>query len=128
MAAVMHSSVGKRLLQAPLSYAHLGQRLARVCLCKVMAGFWPVVCDSGSEALTKHNALTNVAPVLPVVTEASREPWLKHSGKNQANGATTFLRGIKLGKTFKSCTTIHSKISEQMFYFSLEITFCFDIY
>lgn len=86
---------------------------ALVGVWKGMAGFWPVVCDSGSEALTKHNALTNVANVLSAISEASWEPWLKHPGKNQANGATTFLRGIKLEKKpFKSCKTTHSKISE----------------
>lgn len=57
-----------------------------------------MVCDCGSEALTKHNALTSIANVLSIIARASWEPWLKHPGENQANGATTFLHGMKLGK------------------------------
>lgn len=62
---------------------------------KVMAAFWPLLRNSGSKTST------NGAHISAVIPQESREPWWKHPGKNQDNGATTFLRGITPGKTFK---------------------------
>lgn len=62
---------------------------------EVMAAFWPQVWDSASKTST------NGARVSAMIPQDSREPWWKHPGKIQDNGAT-FLWGITPGKTFQA--------------------------
>lgn len=51
-------------------YSHLGQRPVLVSTHKVMAGFWPLLCGSGSKA-QQNNMLANTVNISPLITEAS---------------------------------------------------------
>lgn len=71
--ASLHWETQRMLLQ----YSHLGQRPVLVSTHKVMAGFWPLPCDSSSKA-QQNNMLANTVNISPLITEASGGmPWEK---------------------------------------------------